>query len=66
MEGIIGYVQTRLSNGIVEGLNGKIRTITRRAYGFHSAPSLIALIFLCCSGITLYPVQKRPVLPHNL
>lgn len=66
MEGILGYVQTRLSNGIVEGLNGKIRTITRRAYGFHSASSLIALIFLCCSGITLQPVRKRPVLPHNL
>lgn len=66
MEGILGYVQTRLSNGIVEGLNGKIRTITRRAYGFHSASGLIALIFLCCSGIKLQPVHKRPVLPHNL
>ena len=65
-EGILGYVQTRLSNGIVEGLNGKIRTLTRRAYGFHSASSLIGLIFLCCTGITLQPVHKRPVLPHNL
>lgn len=65
-EGILGYVQTRLSNGIVEGLNGKIRTLTRRAYGFHSAFSLIGLIFLCCSGITLQAVQKRPALPHNL
>jgi transposase len=66
MEGILGYVQTRLSNAINEGMNGKIRTITRRAYGFHGASSLIALIFLCCSGITLHPVEKRPVLPHNL
>lgn len=65
-EGILGYVQTRLSNGIVEELNGKIRTLTRRAYGFHSASSLIGLIFLCCSGITLQPVHKRPVLPHDL
>jgi len=64
-EGILGYVQTRLSNGIVEGLNGKIRTLTRRAYGFHSASSLIGLIFLCCSGTTLQPVHKRPVIPHN-
>ena len=32
-------------------MNGKIRTITRRSYGFHSASNLIALIFLCCSGI---------------
>jgi hypothetical protein len=39
-------------------MNGKIRTITRRSYGFHSASNLIALIFLCCSGISLLPVLK--------
>lgn len=32
--------------------------ITRRSYGFHSAQSLIALIFLCCSGIHLTPVHR--------
>jgi transposase len=57
-EGILAYVQTRLSNGRTEGTNGKIRTITRRSYGFHSAENLIALIYLCCSGITLLPVLK--------
>jgi transposase len=57
-EGILAYVQTRLSNGRTEGMNGKIRTITRRSYGFHSADNLIALIYLCCSGITLLPVLK--------
>jgi len=59
-EGILAYVQTRLSNGRVEGMNGKIRTITRRSYGFHSASNLIALIYLCCSGIHLLPVIKFP------
>jgi transposase len=58
LEGILAYVATGLSNGRTEGLNGKIRTITRRSYGFHSAQSLIALIFLCCSGITLHPVHR--------
>ena len=58
LEGILAYVATGLSNGRAEGLNGKIRTITRRSYGFHSAQSLIALIFLCCSGITLQPVHR--------
>lgn len=57
LEGILAYVATGLSNGRTEGLNGKIRTITRRSFGFHSARSLIALIFLCCSGITLTPVH---------
>lgn len=58
LEGILAYVATGLSNGRTEGLNGKIRTITRRSFGFHSARSLIALIFLCCSGITLRPVHR--------
>lgn len=52
-DGILAYVATGMSNGRAEGLNGKIRTITRRAFGFHGPWSLIALIFLCCSGITV-------------
>jgi transposase len=57
-EGILAYIPLRLNNGRTEGTNGKIRTITRRSYGFHSASNLIALIFLCCSGISLLPVLK--------
>lgn len=60
IEGIVSYVATGLSNGRSEGLNGKVRTITRRAYGFHNVHALIALIFLCCSGITLQPVRVYP------
>jgi transposase len=59
-DGILAYVASGLSNGRTEGLNGKIRTITRRSFGFHSAESLIGLIFLCCSGLVLQPVVKVP------
>ena len=59
-DGILAYVRSRLSNGPTEALNGKIRTITRRSYGFHEAASLIALIFLCCAGIELEPVHTYP------
>jgi transposase len=55
---ILAYIPERLNNGRTEGTNGKIRTITRRSYGFHSATNLIAMIFLCCSGIALQPVLK--------
>jgi transposase len=58
LEGIVAYVATGLSSGRSEGLNGKIRTITRRSFGFHSAASLIALITLCCGGINLAPVHR--------
>ncbi len=61
LDEILGYVASGLSNGRTEGLNGKIRTITRRAYGFHSAASLIGLIFLCCSGLTMKPIHKYPL-----
>lgn len=60
LEGVLAFIATGLSNGRIEGLNGKIRTITRRAYGFHSAASLISYLFLCCAGLVLHPVFKTP------
>lgn len=62
--GILAYVRSGLSNGRTEGLNGKARTLTRRAYGFHSAHGLIALLKLCCSGIHLDPVHHWPGSTH--
>jgi transposase len=52
---ILAYISHRLTNGIVEGFNNKVRTVARRAYGFHTARSLIAMLFLCCGGISLDP-----------
>ena len=52
--------KTRLTNGLTEGLNNKTRLITRRAYGFHSARALAAMIHLCCGGITLDPPLPKP------
>ena len=63
LDGILAYVKSRLSNARVEGLNGKVRTITRRSFGFHSAESLIAMIQLCCAGIDLAPVFAYPKAP---
>ena len=60
LDGIIEYVRTGLSNGPGEGRNGTIRAITKRSYGFHGPAALIALIFLCCSGLRLEPHRVRP------
>ena len=60
MEGILAYVETRLTNGLTEGLNNKTRLITRIAYGFHSAQALGAMILLCCGGIVLDPPIPLP------
>jgi transposase len=54
-DGVLAYVQTRLTNGLTEGFNNKLRVIARRAYGFHSPEPLIAMLLLSCGGIQLDP-----------
>ena len=51
-------IELNLSNGRLEALNSKVRLLSHRAYGFHSAEALIAMIYLCCTGITI-------ALPHR-
>jgi len=52
-EGILNAIRLFLNNGRLEGLNSRIRLISHRSFGFHSAAPLIALIYLCCSGIVI-------------
>ena len=54
-DGILAYIKQRYTNAIVEGFNNRLRMIARRAYGFHSADALQAMLFLCCGGIELNP-----------
>jgi transposase len=58
--GILAYIKTRLTNGVVEGINTRLRMIARRAYGFHSPEALISMLYLCCGGITLSPPLPEP------
>ena len=50
---ILAAVELGLSNSKLEGLNSKIRLINHRGYGHHSAAAVIAMIYLCCSGLTI-------------
>ncbi len=58
-EGILAAVRLGITNARSEALNNKVRLITRRAYGFHSANAALALVMLTCGPITLQP-------PHEL
>lgn len=53
--GVVAYVTHRMTNGVVEGINNRLRMIARRAYGLHGPGLLISMLFLCCGGITLNP-----------
>jgi transposase len=50
---ILTAVELGLSNSKLEGLNSKIRLINHRGYGHHTAAAIIAMIYLCCGGITI-------------
>jgi transposase len=56
--GILAALELGINNGRTEGLNRRVRAITSRAFGFHSANAVAAMIMLCCG-----PVQLQ--LPHD-
>lgn len=54
-DGILAAIRLGLTNARLEGLHNKVRLLSHRSYGFHSPHALIALIYLCCAGITIIP-----------
>ena len=56
--GILAAVRLGVNNARHEGLNRRVRLIINRAYGFHSANAVLALIM-----VTLGPIKH--VLPHK-
>lgn len=57
-QGVLAAIELDISNGRLEALNSRVRLISHRAHGFHSADALIAMVYLCCAGITI-------TLPHQ-
>jgi transposase len=57
-QGVLAAIELGISNGRLEALNSRVRLISHRAHGFHSADALIAMVYLCCAGIHIQ-------LPHR-
>jgi transposase len=53
LDGVLAWTKTRLSNGAVEGMNNKIKSISHRSFGFRSAENFIAAIYHCCARLPL-------------
>jgi transposase len=58
-DGILQAIRLGINQGRTEALNNKVRLITRRAYGFHSADAALALIMLTCGPITVTPPHQQ-------
>ena len=54
--GIVHFVESRLSNGILEGINHKVQLAKRRARGFHNIDNFINMIYFPCGKLQFrYP-----------
>jgi transposase len=52
---ILTYFTHRITNAVSEGLNSKIQTIKKMAYGFRNRDHFKTAIYFHCGGLDLYP-----------
>lgn len=52
---VLTYCAHPITNAVCEGLNSKIQTIKKRAYGFRNKEHFKAAIYFHCGGLQLYP-----------
>lgn len=57
-EGILRFLKSRVTNGIVEGINSKIKTAMKRAYGFKSFDYYRTIVYLV-AGKLKFPEPCR-------
>jgi transposase len=51
--GILAFIRSRITNGIVEGLTSKIKTALKRAYGFKTFENYRTIIYLVAGKLAL-------------
>ena len=57
--GIVNYLNSRISNGILEGTNSKIQLAKRRARGYRNPTNFINMIYFLCGKLKFdYPLQS--------
>jgi transposase len=55
LSNVMSYFNHRITNAVAEGLNSKIQTIKKRAYGFRNRENFKTAIYFHCGGLDLYP-----------
>jgi transposase len=55
LQGVLNYFAHRITNAVSEGLNSKIQTIKKMAYGYRNREHFKTAIYFHCGGLNLYP-----------
>jgi transposase len=54
---VLSYFKHRITNAVAEGLNSKIATIQKRAYGFRNFENFQVAVYFHCGGLGLWPAR---------
>ena len=57
LRNVLSYFAHRITNAVSEGLNSKIQTIKKMAYGFRNLDHFKTAIYFHCGGLQLYPAD---------
>ena len=52
---ILTYIRHRVTNAVLEGINSKIQTVKKMAYGYRNRENFKTAIYFHCGGLNLYP-----------
>ncbi len=55
LAGVMNFFAHRITNAVAEGLNSKIATIQKMAYGFRNKGHFRTAVLFRCGGLQLYP-----------
>ena len=59
LSGIVNFVETHITNAILESINNKIQMAKRRARGFRNTNNLINMIYFLCGKLKFnYPLYS--------
>lgn len=64
IDNILTYFEHRITNAVSEGLNSKIQTIKKQAYGFRNKENFKTAIYFHCGGLDLYPASLAASSTH--
>lgn len=57
--GIVNYTTSRISNGILEGINSKVQLARKRARGFRNTQNFIGTILFLCGKLEFQPCYAK-------
>ncbi|WP_307587214.1 transposase, partial [Paenibacillus wynnii] len=58
-EGILRWFHSRMTNGLLEGINGLIQAAKRKARGYRNVQNLIAMVYITANKLRLPTLAAR-------